>query len=58
MEPLTPRQQEVRDLLREGLTNPQIADRLGISLKAAEHHVSEVIGRLAVRNRYEAAMWP
>jgi len=42
---LTPRQQEVLALLREGLTNPQIAERLGISLDGAKFLVGEVIGR-------------
>jgi hypothetical protein len=48
----------VLELLREGLTNREIAGQLGMSLKVAEYHVAEVIGRLGVRNRYEAAVWP
>ncbi len=54
---LTPRQEEVLTLIREGLTNEQIAERLGVSFNAAKFHVSEVIGRLGVDNRYEAAAW-
>jgi DNA-binding CsgD family transcriptional regulator len=52
---LTPRQQEVWHLLRQGLTNEEIADRLGISLDGAKYHVSEVLRRLGVDNRYDAA---
>ena len=54
---LTPRQLEVLELLREGLTNEQIADRLGISLDGAEFHVSEILGRLGLSSREEAAVW-
>jgi len=54
-EVLTPRQQEVWHLLREGLTNEEIAGRLGISLDGAKYHVSEVLRRLGVDNRYDAA---
>jgi DNA-binding CsgD family transcriptional regulator len=57
-ESLTPRQQEVLHLIRLGLTDAEIAERLGISLKGASKHVSEIIGKLGVRNRYEAAAWP
>ena len=55
---LTPREREVLELLRLGLTNGQIAERLDISPAGARYHVSEIIGKLGVRNRYEAAAWP
>lgn len=54
---LTPRQREVLDLVSEGLTNPQIAERLGISLDGAKHHVSEVLTRLGFATREEAGSW-
>lgn len=56
-EPLTPRQQEALKLVREGLTNPQIARRLGISHDGAKYLVSEVLGRLGVSSRRDAARW-
>ena len=54
---LTPREYEVLALLREGLTNPQIAERLGITLDGAKYHVSEILGKLGVDSRQEAARW-
>ena len=54
---LTPRQQEVIGLLRQGLTNGQIGNRLGISLDRAKYHVSEIIGKLGVSSRAEALAW-
>jgi Tol biopolymer transport system component/DNA-binding CsgD family transcriptional regulator len=56
-ERLTRRQEEVLELLRRNYTNEQIAQRLGISLDGAKWHVSEIIGRLGVADRYEAAGW-
>jgi DNA-binding NarL/FixJ family response regulator len=58
IEPLTPREQEVLELLRLGLTNREIAQRLGISTDGVKYHVSSILGKLGVRNRYEAAVWP
>lgn len=54
---LTPRQHEVWQLLRQGLTNEEIAARLGISLDGAKYHVSEVLRRLGVESRHDAADW-
>lgn len=54
---LTPRQQEVLELVREGHTNAEIARELGISHDGAKWHVSEIIGRLGVTTREEAAAW-
>lgn len=44
-------------MLRAGLSNRQIAERLGISYRAARYHVSEIFSRLGVANRHEAARW-
>jgi DNA-binding CsgD family transcriptional regulator len=55
---LTSRQREVMELLCQGRTNPEIAERLGISLAGAKWHVSEVLSRLGVGSREEAvAVW-
>ncbi len=52
---LTVREQEVLKLLTAGLSNAEIAERLVIAPKTAEHHVSRVLGKLGVRSRVEAA---
>ena len=52
---LTPREQEVLDLLREGLTNQEIAGRLGISRAGAAYHVGEILSKLDVSTRRDAA---
>lgn len=53
---LTSRQLEVLELLAEGLSNPEIADRLHISPKTVEKHVSAVLTKLEVDSRTEAAL--
>src|SRR5260370_38710881 len=54
---LTPREWEVLALLREGLTNEQLAEHLGVTLHAARYHVSEILSKLGVATRAEAAAW-
>ncbi len=44
-------------LLREGLTNEQLAERLGITERTAKFHVSEILSKLGVNSREEAAAW-
>src|SRR5262249_24409622 len=52
---LTARERRVLDLLRQGLTNAEIGNRLFISTKTAELHVGRVLTKLGVRSRAEAA---
>jgi DNA-binding CsgD family transcriptional regulator/tetratricopeptide (TPR) repeat protein len=52
---LTAREQEVLGLVALGRTNAQIAETLFISPKTATVHVSNILGKLGVRNRVEAA---
>jgi len=52
---LTRRQVQVLALVDEGLSNSEIARRLCISAKTAEHHVSAIMARLEATTRQEAA---
>lgn len=52
---LTNRQVEVLELIDDGLSNGEIADRLFISKKTVEHHVSAIYSKLGVDSRTEAA---
>ncbi|WP_280675845.1 helix-turn-helix transcriptional regulator [Kitasatospora sp. MAA19] len=52
---LTPRERDVLRLLARGWTNRQIAEELYISPKTASVHVSNILGKLAVTGRGEAA---
>jgi DNA-binding NarL/FixJ family response regulator len=52
---LTARQLEVLSLLAEGLTNAEIADRLVVSPRTAEHHVAAVLMKLGSTTRRDAA---
>jgi DNA-binding CsgD family transcriptional regulator len=54
---LTPRQWEVLDLVRRGLSDQEIADALDLTLAGAKYHVSEILTKLGVSSREEAAAW-
>lgn len=55
-EPLSPREVEVLDLIHQGLTNREIADRLFVSERTVKKHVGNILAKLHVRNRTFAAI--
>ena len=51
---LTAREFDVLRLLADGLRNAAIAERLFLSSRTVEHHVSAILGKLGVESRSEA----
>jgi DNA-binding NarL/FixJ family response regulator len=54
---LTPREQEVLELVADGLTNQQIADRLYIEVGTVKNHVHNILQKLDVSSREDAAAY-
>lgn len=54
---LTARETDVLRLLARGLPNKQIASELGLGLRTVESHVSNVLGKLGLSSRTEAALY-
>jgi DNA-binding CsgD family transcriptional regulator len=54
---LTPREWEVLACLRQGLQNAEIGERLAISENGVKYHVAEILSKLGVSSRHEAAAW-
>ena len=55
--PLTRREADVALLIAEGLSNKQIAERLGIGERGVESHVFNIMNRLSFHNRTQIAVW-
>ena len=53
---LTDREREVLQLVAEGLSNQEIAHRLGLAEKTIKHYMTNILGKLQVRSRVEAAL--
>ncbi len=53
---LTPRELEVLGMVAAGLTNGEIATRLGLSVHAVKFHLASIYRKLGVGNRTEAAV--
>jgi DNA-binding NarL/FixJ family response regulator len=54
---LTPREQEVLQLVARGMANKEIARRLGITEKTVKAHLTSVFQRIGVEDRTQAALW-
>jgi DNA-binding CsgD family transcriptional regulator len=55
--PLTRRELEVADLVADGLSNPDIAARLFISVRTAQGHVENILRKLGFNSRSQIAAW-
>ena len=56
VEGLSPREQEILELLAQGFANKEIADRVGVSDGTVRWHLRHVYHKLHVRTRTEAAL--
>jgi len=57
LEQLTPREREILDGLARGLSNRAIADELGIAERTARTHVSNILAKLGLSSRTQAALF-
>ncbi len=57
VEPLTAREQEVLRLIGRGAANKEIAAELSITERTARTHVSNILGKLGLASRTQAALW-
>jgi DNA-binding NarL/FixJ family response regulator len=55
LDELTPRERQILDLIGDGLTNQEIANRLYIECGTVKNHVHSILQKLEISNRHEAA---
>jgi two-component system nitrate/nitrite response regulator NarL len=53
---LTAREEQILELVAQGLSNKEIGNELGIAEKTVKHYVTNILQKLQVRNRVEAAL--
>jgi len=56
LDELSQREREILQLVAEGLTNREIGERLHLAEKTVKHYMTNVLGKLHVRSRVEAAL--
>jgi DNA-binding NarL/FixJ family response regulator len=54
---LTPREHDVLELVAQGRTNAEIAEKLGVSQNTVKFHMKNILGKLHVRNRAEVVAY-
>jgi DNA-binding NarL/FixJ family response regulator len=57
VEPLTDRERDVLRLLGQGMSNKEIGSRLYITERTARSYVSNILGKLGLQSRTQAALW-
>ncbi|MGN7135248.1 ATP-binding protein [Rhodococcoides corynebacterioides] len=55
--PLTRREQEVAELIAQGLSNRVVADKLVLSRRTIDGHVERILNKLGLRSRTQVALW-
>ena len=53
---LTERERDVLELVAQGLSNQEVGERLGLAEKTIKHYMTNILGKLQVRSRVEAAL--
>jgi NarL family two-component system response regulator LiaR len=56
-DPLTEREVEILQLVAQGLTNDEIAEKLVVSERTVRTHVSNILAKLQLANRTQAALY-
>lgn len=56
-DPLSVREREVVELIAQGLTNPEISDRLVVSKRTVEKHIAHILDKLGFENRAQIVRW-
>ena len=54
---LTPRESQVLRLIAMGLSNQEIADSLEISVETVKEHVQNILRKMSLNDRTQAAVW-
>ena len=54
IEPLGKREREILSLIADGLSNPEIAERLLVTLATVKTHINNLYGKLGARSRTDA----
>lgn len=54
---LTPSERKVVDLIGEGLSNREIAERLGVAEKTVKNHITSLLAKMGLQRRTQVAAW-
>ncbi|MCL2937862.1 MAG: response regulator transcription factor [Trichodesmium sp. St17_bin3_1_1] len=55
--PLSERELQVLELVADGLTNEKIAEKLKISKRTVDNHISNILSKTSTHNRVELVRW-